>query len=41
MAHRKVSAQLPNPSDVLAGKVKTLDTKEIAVFIQLYLYVTS
>ncbi len=35
MAHRKVSAQLPNPSDVLAGKVKTLDTKEISAMYSL------
>ena len=35
MAHRKVSAQLPNPSDVLAGKVKTLDTKEISAMYYL------
>ena len=35
MAHRKVSAQLPNPSDVLTGKVKTLDTKEISAMYSL------
>ena len=35
MAHRKVSAQLPNPSDVLAGKLKTLDTKEISAMYSL------
>ena len=35
MAHRKVSAQLPNPSDVLAGKVKNLDTKEISAMYSL------
>ena len=35
MAHRKVSAQLPNPSDVLAGKVKTMETKEISAMYSL------
>jgi hypothetical protein len=28
-AHRKVASQMPNPSDILAGKVKELRTKEI------------
>ena len=35
MAHRKVSAQLPNPSDVLVGKVKTMETKEISAMYSL------
>jgi len=35
MAHRKVSSKLPNPSDVLAGKVKTLDTREISAMYSL------
>ena len=35
MAHRKVSAQLPNPSDVLDGKVKTLESKEISAMYSL------
>ena len=35
MAHRKVSANLPNPSDVLDGKVKTLDTREISAMYSL------
>ena len=35
MAHRKVSAQLPNPSEVLAGKVKTMETKEISAMYSL------
>ena len=35
MAHRKVSAKLPNPSDVLTGKVKTLDTREISAMYSL------
>jgi len=30
MAHRKHSSKLPNPSDILSGKVKKLDTKEIS-----------
>jgi len=30
MAHRKVASQLPNPTDILEGKVKELKTKEIS-----------
>jgi hypothetical protein len=30
MAHRKHASKLPNPSDILSGKVKKLDTKEIS-----------
>lgn len=30
MAHRKIAKDLPNPSDVLSGKVKTLKTKELS-----------
>ena len=30
MAHRKVAGNMPNPSDILAGKVKELNTKEIS-----------
>lgn len=30
MAHRKVAADLPNPTDILSGKVKELKTKEIS-----------
>jgi hypothetical protein len=30
MAHRKVAGQMPNPSDVLSGKVKELQTKEVS-----------
>lgn len=30
MAHRKIAADLPIPADILAGKVKTLKTKEIS-----------
>ena len=30
MAHRKVAGQLPNPSDILSGKVKEMKTSEIS-----------
>jgi hypothetical protein len=30
MAHRKIAADLPNPTDILTGKVKELKTKEIS-----------
>jgi len=30
MAHRKVAANMPNPTDILAGKVKELKTDEIS-----------
>ncbi len=30
MAHRKVASQMPNPTDILEGKVKELKTKEIS-----------
>jgi len=30
MAHRKVAADLPNPTDILQGRVTTLKTKEIS-----------
>jgi hypothetical protein len=35
MAHRKVSGQMPNPEDVLSGKVKELQTKEISAMYSL------
>jgi hypothetical protein len=35
MAHRKISSKLPLPSDILAGKVKTLETKEISAMYSL------
>ena len=35
MAHRKIAAKLPLPSDILAGKVKTMDTKEISAMYSL------
>ena len=35
MAHRKVASKLPNPSDILAGKVKKAETKEISAMYSL------
>ena len=35
MAHRKISSKLPNPRDVLSGKVKKLETKEISAMYSL------
>jgi hypothetical protein len=35
MAHRKIAGKLPNPEDILAGKIKTLDTKEISAMYSL------
>ena len=35
MNHRKVAAKLPNPSDILSGKVKDLKTKEISAMYSL------
>jgi hypothetical protein len=35
MAHRKVSGKMPKPEDILSGKVKTLDTKEISAMYSL------
>ena len=35
MAHRKVASQMPNPSDILDGKVKELKTKEISAMYSL------
>lgn len=34
-AHRKVAGQMPNPTDVLKGKVKELKTKEISAMYSL------
>jgi hypothetical protein len=34
-AHRKVAAKLPNPTDILNGKVKTMETKEISAMYSL------
>ena len=35
MAHRKVSSKMPNPSDILSGKVKELNVKEISAMYSL------
>ena len=35
MAHRKVASNMPNPSDILAGKVKEMSTKEISAMYSL------
>jgi len=35
MAHRKIGASLPNPEDILSGKVKDLDVKEISAMYSL------
>jgi len=35
MAHRKVASQMPNPTDILAGKVKTLEINEISAMYSL------
>lgn len=35
MAHRKIAADLPTPTDVLSGKVKELKTKEISAMYSL------
>lgn len=35
MAHRKHASKMPNPSDILAGKVKKMDAKEISAMYSL------
>jgi hypothetical protein len=35
MAHRKVAAKMPNPTEILDGKVKELKTKEISAMYSL------
>jgi len=35
MAHRKVASKMPNPSDILSGKVKDLNVKEISAMYSL------
>jgi hypothetical protein len=35
MAHRKISSKLPDPTDILKGKVKKMDTKEISAMYSL------
>ena len=34
-AHREVAGKLPNPTDILTGKVKKLDTKEVSAMYSL------
>jgi hypothetical protein len=35
MAHRKVAGRMPNPTDILSGKVKELKVKEISAMYSL------
>jgi hypothetical protein len=35
MQHRKIASRMPNPSDILAGKVKDLDVKEVSAMYSL------
>jgi hypothetical protein len=35
MAHRKVASKMPNPTDILSGKVKKMDSKEISAMYSL------
>lgn len=35
MAHRKISSKMPKPTDILTGKVKVLETKEISAMYSL------
>jgi hypothetical protein len=35
MAHRKIASKMPNPTDILAGKVKKMDSKEISAMYSL------
>jgi len=35
MAHRKVASKMPNPTDILNGKVKTMEAKEISAMYSL------
>ena len=35
MAHRKISGKMPEPTDILAGKIKDLDVKEISAMYAL------
>jgi len=35
MAHRKIAGKMPKPEDILSGKVKTMDTKEISAMYSL------
>ena len=35
MAHRKVTSKMPNPTDILSGKVKDLNVKEVSAMYSL------
>ena len=35
MAHRKIASKMPKPEDILAGKVKKMDSKEISAMYSL------
>ena len=35
MAHRKVASKMPNPQDILSGKVKKMDNKEVSAMYSL------
>lgn len=35
MAHRKIAGKLPNPEDVLSGKIKDLEVKEVSAMYSL------
>ena len=35
MAHRKVASKMPDPTDILSGKVKKMETKEISAMYSL------
>jgi len=35
MAHRKIASKMPNPGDILSGKVKKMDSKEISAMYSL------
>jgi hypothetical protein len=35
MAHRRIASKLPNPTDILNGKIKKMDTKEISAMYSL------
>jgi len=35
MSHRKIAGRMPNPADILAGKVKDLDVKEVSAMYSL------
>ena len=35
MAHRKIAGRMPNPADILSGKVDSLDVKEVSAMYSL------